>query len=135
VIIADYVAIGVLIVLEHSDLIPSQSGRQRVLAVVFGPSILKHRRCGSGFNSMARPRVNPFRFLQREKIVLRQDRPMLFQHPVIFPENGGCSFGFVGAILGTQCAFANLLPEFAQQSSDPAENQSMRLPDFDCAFA
>jgi hypothetical protein len=47
---------------------------------------------------------------------------MLFQHPEILTENSGCSLGFIGAILGTQCAFANLLPEFAQHSSDPAEN-------------
>lgn len=84
---------------------------------------------------MARPRISPFRFLQREKTVLRQDRPMLFQHPEIIKKKTGCSFGFVGAILGTQCAFANLLPEFAQHGSDPTENWSMRLADFDCAFA
>ena len=68
---------------------------------------------------MARPRTSPFRFLQREEIVLRQDHPMLFQHAEILTENSGCSFGFIGGILGTQCAFANLLPEFAQHSSDP----------------
>jgi hypothetical protein len=46
---------------------------------------------------------------------------MLFQHPIILTENIGCSFGFVGAILRTQCALSNLRPEFAQHGSDPVE--------------
>ena len=62
---------------------------------------------------MARPRIRPFCFLQREKIVLCQDQVMLFQFPVMIADGTGRSLRFAGALLRIFRELANLVPKIS----------------------
>ena len=85
------------------------------MAAVFILFILKYRGRPGRFTAMHRPSIRPFRFFQREEIVLREDQPIFFQLPIMIADSIGCCLSFAGTLLRSLCEHLNLLPEVGQQ--------------------
>jgi hypothetical protein len=84
---------------------------------------------------MGRPSKRPFRFFQREKIVLRQDQPMFFQLPIMIANGTGRTLSLAGALLRSPCELLNLLSEIGQQGTTSTMAPLNKLAHFDYAFA
>ena len=84
-----------------------------VMGSRLAPSFLKDRQWLGGPRSLTCPPIRPFCFLQREKIVLGQDQPMLFQFHVMITDCAGGSLSFAATIFRILRELANLVPKIS----------------------
>jgi hypothetical protein len=86
----------------------------QLMATVFVLFIVKYRRRLGRFTAMDRQSIRPFRFFQRDEIVLGEDQPMFFQLPIMTADSTGRSLSLAGTLLRSLCELFNLFPEVGQ---------------------
>jgi hypothetical protein len=81
---------------------------------------------------MDRQSIRPFRFFQRDEIVLGEDQPMFFQLPIMTADSTGRSLSLAGTLLRSLCELFNLFPEVGQHRTTLRLRENIKkIADFD----